>query len=107
MAGLLGKLAPGVAETLDGMTIDVGGAPVDSIPIALCLFFMMFPILLKIDFGEVVRAGTSIKPVGLTLFVDWAVKPFTMYAIVNFLRRRGGDCPLSSKSTPPLCRVDP
>ncbi|RMH04290.1 MAG: arsenical-resistance protein [Planctomycetota bacterium] len=80
---LLGKLAPGVAQALDGMTVNVGGAPVVSIPIALCLFFMMFPIMVKIDFAEVVRAGKSVKPVGLTLFINWAVKPFTMYGIAT------------------------
>ena len=37
----LGKVAPGVAEFLDGLAIRVGGAPVVSIPIAICLFFMM------------------------------------------------------------------
>ncbi len=79
----LGKLAPGVAESLDGMTLDVGGAPVVSIPIALCLFFMMFPIMVKIDFAEVVRAGKSAKPVGLTLFLNWVIKPFTMYGIAS------------------------
>ncbi len=42
---------------------------------------MMYPIMVKIDFSEVVRAGKSIKPVSLTLFINWAVKPFTMYAI--------------------------
>ena len=78
---LLGKLAPGVAQSLDGMAIYVGTAPVVSIPIAVCLFLMMYPIMVKIDFGEVLRAGRNIKPVGLTLFVNWAVKPFTMYAI--------------------------
>lgn len=78
---LLGKAAPGVARALDGMTLDVGGAPVVSIPIALCLFFMMYPIMVKIDFGDVIRAGQNTKPVGLTLFVNWAVKPFTMYGI--------------------------
>jgi ACR3 family arsenite transporter len=41
----------------------------------------MYPIMVKIDFSEVVRAGKSIKPVSLTLFINWAVKPFTMYAI--------------------------
>ncbi|GAF96656.1 unnamed protein product, partial [marine sediment metagenome] len=50
-------------------------------PIAVCLFFMMYPIMVKIDFAEVLKAGKSIKPVGLTLFVNWAIKPFTMYAI--------------------------
>ncbi len=81
---LLGKIAPGFAKALDGMAIMVNGAPVVSIPIAICLFFMMYPIMVKIDFGEVVKAGKSGKPVYLTLFINWAVKPFTMYAIATF-----------------------
>jgi ACR3 family arsenite transporter len=40
--------------------------------------------MVKIDFAEVLKAGKSIKPVGLTLFVNWAIKPFTMYAIALF-----------------------
>ncbi len=81
---LLGRLAPGVARFLDGLTLDVEGAPVVSIPIAICLFFMMYPIMVKIDFGEVLKAGKSAKPVGLTLVLNWAIKPFTMYAISAF-----------------------
>jgi ACR3 family arsenite transporter len=81
---LLGKLAPDLARTLDGFSIFVNGAPVISIPIAVCLFFMMYPIMVKIDFNEVIKAGKSGKPVWLTLFVNWAVKPFTMYAIAIF-----------------------
>jgi ACR3 family arsenite transporter len=81
---LLGKIAPEIAQTLDGMAIYVGDAPVVSIPVALCLFFMMYPIMVKIDFHEVVKAGKSIRPVALTLFINWAVKPFTMYAIASF-----------------------
>ena len=82
VAGIaLGRLAPGVARTLDEFSIIINGAPVVSIPIAVCLFFMMYPIMVKIDFAEVVRAGKSVKPVGLTLFINWAVKPFTMYGI--------------------------
>jgi ACR3 family arsenite transporter len=77
----LGKFAPGLAHSLDGMAIWVGDAPVVSIPIAICLFFMMYPIMVKIDFASVIRAGKSGKPVLLTLFINWAVKPFTMYAI--------------------------
>ena len=56
---LLGRLAPGFAKALDGITLDVDGAPVVSIPIAICLFFMMYPIMVKIDFTEVVAAGKS------------------------------------------------
>jgi len=81
---ILGKVAPRVATFLDGMTLNVHGAPVVSIPIAVCLFFMMYPIMVKIDFAEVVKAGKSVKPVGLTLFLNWAIKPFTMYAIALF-----------------------
>jgi ACR3 family arsenite transporter len=85
VAGIaLGELAPQVAESLDAMAISVNGAPVVSIPIALCLFFMMYPIMVKIDFHEVVKAGRAARPVGLTLFINWAVKPFTMYAIASF-----------------------
>jgi ACR3 family arsenite transporter len=81
---LLGKIAPGVAQYLDRLAIYVKGAPVVSIPIAVCLFFMMYPIMVKIDFGEVIKAGKSGKPVFLTLFVNWAIKPFTMYGIALF-----------------------
>ena len=77
----LGSVAPGMATFLDGLSLYVGDAPVVSIPIAICLFFMMYPIMVKIDFAEVVRAGKSVRPVGLTLFINWAIKPFTMYAI--------------------------
>jgi ACR3 family arsenite transporter len=77
---LLGKLAPSVAKTFDAMSININGAPVVSIPIAICLFFMMYPIMVKIDFNSVIKAGKSVKPVFLTLFINWAVKPFTMYA---------------------------
>ena len=81
---ILGKVAPGVANYLDGLAIYVGQAPVVSIPIAICLFFMMYPIMVKIDFGEVIKAGKSGKPVLLTLFLNWAIKPFTMYGIALF-----------------------
>jgi ACR3 family arsenite transporter len=81
---IFGKIIPGVAKYLDGLAIYVNEAPVVSIPIAICLFFMMYPIMVKIDFKEVIKAGKSVKPVGLTLFANWAVKPFTMYAIAIF-----------------------
>jgi ACR3 family arsenite transporter len=81
---ILGKIAPGLAKSLDAMAIFVNEAPVVSIPIAICLFFMMYPIMVKIDFGEVIKAGKSGKPVFLTLFVNWAIKPFTMYALAIF-----------------------
>jgi len=85
VAGIaLGKIAPGIAQYLDGLAIYVGDAPVVSIPIAVCLFFMMYPIMVKIDFSEVLRSGRNIRPVGLTLFINWVIKPFTMYGIALF-----------------------
>jgi ACR3 family arsenite transporter len=76
---LLGRLAPAVAVTLDSFSIFQV-----SIPIAICLFFMMYPIMVKIDFREVIRAGRSPKPVLMTLGINWAVKPFTMFLIATF-----------------------
>ena len=81
---VLGKVAPGFAKSLDGMSININGAPVVSIPIAICLFFMMYPIMVKIDFASVVKAGKTPKPVLLTLFINWCIKPFTMLAIAGF-----------------------
>lgn len=81
---VLGKIAPGMAQRLDSMSIFVNGAPVVSIPIAICLFFMMYPIMVKIDFASIVKAGKSGKPVFLTLFINWCIKPFTMYGIAIF-----------------------
>ena len=76
---LLGKLFPQVAVTLDSISVFQV-----SIPIAICLFFMMYPIMVKINFKEVVKAGKTPKPVLLTLFVNWCVKPFTMLALATF-----------------------
>ena len=75
---LLGKLFPQVAVSLDRISIYQV-----SIPIAICLFFMMYPIMVKIDFAEVIKAGKTPKPVILTLFVNWCIKPFTMLAIAT------------------------
>ncbi|HUW60063.1 MAG TPA: ACR3 family arsenite efflux transporter [Candidatus Bathyarchaeia archaeon] len=80
----LGRIAPDLAGYLDSLAIRVNGAPVVSIPIAICLFFMMYPIMVKIDFASVIRAGKRGTPVFLTLFVNWCIKPFTMYGIALF-----------------------
>ena len=75
----LGKIAPNVAITLDEMSIYQ-----ISIPIAVALFFMMYPIMVKIDFSEVIKAGKTPKPVILTLVINWLIKPFTMFFIATF-----------------------
>jgi len=75
---LLGKMFPQAAIKLDSISIyNV------SIPIAICLFFMMYPIMVKIDFREVIKAGKAPKPVLLTLFINWCIKPFTMFFIAS------------------------
>lgn len=76
---LLGRIAPELAVTLDNMSVYQV-----SLPIAFCLFFMMYPIMVKIDFAEVVKAARTPKPVALTLFINWAIKPFTMYLFASF-----------------------
>jgi len=75
----LGKVAPGVATTLNDFSIYQV-----SIPIAICLFFMMYPIMVKIDFTQVIKSAKTPKPVFLTLFINWIIKPFSMYAIAYF-----------------------
>ena len=69
----LGRLLPGVAIALDAMSIYQV-----SVPIAICLFFMMYPIMVKIDFAQAKRAAQTPRPVLLTLVVNWLIKPFTM-----------------------------
>lgn len=70
----LGALFPGAARTLNGLTV----ANVN-IPVALFLFAMMYPIMVQIDFSEVAEAVRNPRPVTLTLVVNWAIKPFTMF----------------------------
>ncbi|MEL4896294.1 ACR3 family arsenite efflux transporter [Crocosphaera sp. Alani8] len=76
---VLGRSFPNVAETLDGMSLyNV------SIPIAICLFFMMYPIMVKIDFSQAIQAAKTPKPVILTLVINWLIKPFTMVVFAQF-----------------------
>jgi len=67
------------------------------IPIAICLFFMMYPIMVKIDFASVIEAAGAESRVADAI-VNWAIKPFTMYAIAccswdfcSGVHRRGDD----------------
>ena len=79
MGIILGKLFPSIAQSLDSMSVyNV------SIPIAICLFFMMYPIMVKIDFSQAKKAARSPKPVLLTLVINWLVKPFTMVVFAQF-----------------------
>ena len=79
VGSLIGRWFPGVSVSLDKLSY----AQVN-LPIAVCLFFMIYPIMVKIDFANVIKAGRTPKPVGLTLFVNWCIKPFTMFVIATF-----------------------
>ncbi|MGD8922795.1 MAG: ACR3 family arsenite efflux transporter [Candidatus Zixiibacteriota bacterium] len=76
---VLGYLYPGLSSLLDSLSY----AQV-SLPVAVCLFFMMFPIMVKIDFSRIRTAARNTRPVGLTLVINWLIKPFTMYLIAWF-----------------------
>ncbi|MBK4732042.1 ACR3 family arsenite efflux transporter [Oxynema sp. CENA135] len=75
----LGRIFPKLAVTLDSMSVYQV-----SIPIAICLFFMMYPIMVKIDFSQAKQAIKTPKPVILTLVVNWLIKPFTMVVFAQF-----------------------
>lgn len=69
----LGRMWPGAAEALGNFTV----AEV-SIPVAILLFLMIYPIMVQIPFTDIVKAAKSPKPILTTLMVNWAIKPFTM-----------------------------
>jgi ACR3 family arsenite transporter len=69
----LGRLFPQLSDMLS--SLEVAGI---SIPIAILLFAMIYPIMVQISWEEIRKAIRSPKPIGLTLFANWAVKPFTM-----------------------------
>jgi arsenite transporter len=72
----LGRLLPGVTATLGAMEFARGSHV--NIPIAVLIWLMIYPMMLKIDFGAL--GGVARKPKGLlvTLVVNWLVKPFSM-----------------------------
>jgi len=70
---IFGRLFPSVANLLNSLQYYRV-----SIPIAIALFFMIYPIMVQIDFRKVIEAGKTPKPVALTLIVNWLIKPFTM-----------------------------
>lgn len=77
LAGIaLGKLLPIVPETLGKYEY----ANV-SIPIAILIWIMIFPMMLKIDFASIVDSVKMPKGLTVTLVVNWLIKPFTMFAI--------------------------
>lgn len=77
VAGIaLGKLLPIVPETLSKYEY----ANV-SIPIAILIWIMIFPMMLKINFTSIVDAVKTPKGLTVTLVINWLIKPFTMFAM--------------------------
>jgi arsenite transporter len=75
----LGRVAPDLAVQLDSMEVYHV-----SIPIAICMFFMLYPIMVKIDFSQVVKVTKNPKPIILSVVIDWVIKPFTKYVLAIF-----------------------
>jgi ACR3 family arsenite transporter len=55
-----------------------------SIPVAVLIWLMIYPMMLKVDFASVRNAGRKPKGLVVTLVVNWLIKPFTMYVIAAF-----------------------
>ena len=55
-----------------------------SIPVAILIWLMIYPMMLKVDFRSIVNAGRRPKGLVVTLVINWLVKPFTMYLIAAF-----------------------
>ncbi|TCU21781.1 ACR3 family arsenite transporter [Rhizobium azibense] len=80
VAGIaLGHVMPGVFHVIGAAEI----AKVN-IPVAVLIWLMVIPMLLKIDFGSLAKVGSYWRGIGVTLFVNWAVKPFSM-ALLGWL----------------------
>ncbi|AUH49781.1 arsenical-resistance protein [Chromobacterium sp. ATCC 53434] len=74
MAGIgLGQVFPGLFHAIGGLEI----AQVN-LPVGLLIWVMIIPMLLKIDFGALHQVKANIKGIGVTLFINWLVKPFSM-----------------------------
>lgn len=69
----LGYLLPGAFATLGAAEI----AKVN-LPVAVLIWLMIIPMLLKIDFASLGQVGRHWRGIGVTLFINWAVKPFSM-----------------------------
>jgi len=76
---VLGLAAPGVMEALRGL--EFGASSRINIPIAVLIWLMITPMMMKVDFGSIRNVGRRPKGLLITLFVNWIVKPFSMAAI--------------------------
>ena len=77
VAGIaLGHVMPGVFH-------DIGGAEIArvNLPVAVLIWLMIIPMLVKIDFAALKQVREHWRGIGVTLFINWAVKPFSMAAL--------------------------
>ena len=72
----LGKAIPDVIALL--RKLEFGEGSQINVPIAILIWLMVYPMMLKVDFSSVVNAGKNPKGLIVTLFVNWIVKPFSM-----------------------------
>jgi len=72
----IGKIFPKIVAFLDRMTIYH-----ISIPVAILIWLMIYPMMLQIDFSSIKRVGKNPKGLIITLVVNWLIKPFTMFGI--------------------------
>ncbi len=70
---LLGQWLPGIFRTIGAMEV----AQVN-LPVGLLIWIMIIPMLIKIDFGAMGQVAGHWRGIGVTLFVNWLVKPFSM-----------------------------
>src|SRR5512139_2686946 len=71
-----GKAAPGAVAALRGLEFGEGSQI--NVAIAVLIWMMVYPMMLKVDFSSVLNAGRNPKGLLVTLFVNWVVKPFSM-----------------------------
>lgn len=69
----LGQFLPGVFQLIGGLSV----AQVN-LPVGFLIWVMIIPMLVKVDFGALGQIRRHVKGIGVTLFVNWLVKPFSM-----------------------------
>lgn len=74
---LIGRYLPSVPETLD--KLEISGI---SIPIAVLIWVMIYPMMIKVDFQSIKEVGKNPKGLFVTWVTNWLIKPFTMYGFV-------------------------
>lgn len=75
---LLWEAFPSIPVFLE--TLSIQGI---SIPIAVLIWIMIYPMMLKVDFNSINEVGCAPKGLVVTWIVNWLIKPFTMYAICS------------------------